>query len=169
MKNIVLTGFMGTGKTEVGRELSRLLNMKLIDVDAEIEKTKKMTINEIFRRLGEFQFREFETEIIKKVTRKKSVIISTGGGAIIREENVDALRKNGLIICLTATAETILNRTGNSDDRPLLRADDPLAQIRQLLESRKPFYQRADITIDTEGKSPRQVAEEIIDRLKGKI
>lgn len=167
MKNIVLTGFMGTGKTAVGRELSRLLNMKLIDVDTEIEKSQKMTINEIFRQFGEPRFREIETEMVKKVSEDNNIIISTGGGIVLRQENMDSLRENGVIVCLTATPETILKRTSHNSDRPLLQVEDPLKKIKELLDFRKPFYDKADIMIDTEGKTPLQIAEEIIEKVKG--
>jgi shikimate kinase len=162
MKNIALTGFMGTGKTAVGRELSRLLNIRLIDIDTEIEKSQKMTINEIFKQFGEPRFREIETEMIKKVSENNNIIISTGGGAILRQENVDALRKNGTIICLMATPETVLKRTSNNSDRPLLQVENPLKRIKELLDFRRPYYEKADIMIDTEGKTPLQIAEEII-------
>ncbi|MEW6002010.1 MAG: shikimate kinase [Nitrospirota bacterium] len=166
MRNIVLTGFMGTGKTAVGRELSRHLKMRLIDVDVEIEKSQGMTINEIFRRFGESRFREIETEVIKKVSKNKNIIISTGGGAVLKEENMDILRKNGVIICLMATPETILKRTGHNSDRPLLQVENPLQRIRELLNFRKPFYEKADIIIDTEDRSPRQIAKEIINGIQ---
>jgi shikimate kinase len=166
MKNIILTGFMGTGKTAVGKELSRLLNMKLIDVDSEIEKSEKMTINEIFTHFGEARFREIETEMVKKISQSKNVIISTGGGVVLKQENIDILKKNGVIFWLTASPETILNRTGNSNKRPLLQTENPLTRIKELLSFRKPFYEKADIMIDTEGKSPLQIAEEIIQRVK---
>jgi shikimate kinase len=166
MKNIVLTGFMGTGKTAVGRELSRLLTMKLIDVDTEIEKTQGMTINKIFRRFGESRFREIETEMIKKVTENKNIIISTGGGAVLKKENMDALRKNGVIVCLMATPETILKRTSHDSNRPLLQVEDPFRRIKELLDFRRPFYEKSDIIIDTEGKTPLQIAEEIIEVVK---
>jgi shikimate kinase len=166
MKNIILTGFMGTGKTAVGKELSRLLNMKLIDVDTEIEKSEKMTINEIFIRFGEKRFREIETEIVKKVSQNKNIIISTGGGVVLKQENIDILKKNGVIVCLTASPETILNRTGNDNNRPLLQVENPLKRIKELINFRKPYYEKADIMIDTEGKNPLQIAEEIIERLK---
>lgn len=168
MKNIVLAGFMGTGKSAVGMELSRLLNMKLIDVDTEIERSQKMTINEIFKQFGEPRFREIETEMIKQISQNNNIIISTGGGAILRQENVDALRKNGTIICLTATPETILKRTSNNSDRPLLQVENPLERIKELLNFRRPFYEKADIMIDTEGKTPLQIAEGIIERMKCK-
>jgi shikimate kinase len=166
MGNIVLTGFMGTGKTAVGRELSRLLNMKLVDVDTEIEKSEQMTINEIFKQFGELRFREIETEMIRELSERKDVIISTGGGAVLRQENVDILRKQGIIVCLMATPETILKRTSHSSHRPLLQVEDPFGKIKELLDFRRPFYEKADIMIDTDGKTPRQIAEEIIDKIK---
>ncbi len=166
MKNIVLTGFMGTGKTEVGRELSNILGWKLVDVDDEIVKSKGMSINELFSAFGEPAFRDIETEAIKKMSVYKSVIISTGGGAVLRQENMDVLRKNGIIVCLTASPEIILERTGNSDERPLLRAENPLEKIRELLDFRKPFYEKADIVIETENRTPRQIAGDIIERIK---
>jgi shikimate kinase len=166
MKNIVLTGFMGTGKTKVGKELSRILNMKLIDVDTEIEKAEKMTIDEIFKRFGESRFREIETEMVKKLSGYKNSIISTGGGVVLRQENVDVLKKNGIIICLMAKPETILKRTCNNNDRPLLQVENPIEKIKELLNFRKPFYEKADIIIDTEDKTPLHIAEEIIERIK---
>jgi shikimate kinase len=166
MKNIVLTGFMGTGKTKVGKELSRLLNMKLIDADTEIEKAEKMTINEIFKQYGESRFREVESEMVKKLSEYKNSIISTGGGVVLRQENIDALKKNGIIICLMAKPETILKRTCNNNDRPLLQVENPIERIKELLNFRKPFYEKADIIINTEEKTPLQIAEEIIERIK---
>jgi shikimate kinase len=166
MKNVVLTGFMGTGKTKVGRELARLLDMKLVDVDAEIERSQKMTIKEIFRLFGEPGFREIETEIIKKISENMNIIISTGGGAVLKQENMDIFRKNAIIICFTAAPETILKRTSNNTERPLLQVENPLEKIKELLDFRKPFYEKADVMIDTEGKTPLQIAEEIIEKVK---
>jgi shikimate kinase len=167
MKNIVLTGFMGTGKTAVGRELARLLDMKLIDVDTEIEGSRDMAINEIFREFGEPVFREIETDMIKKVSRNRQVIISTGGGAVLKQENMETLRETGIIICLMASPETILRRTGSTNDRPLLHVENPLEKIRELMDFRKPYYEKADIVITTEGKTPLQIAEEIAKKVKG--
>ena len=168
MKNIILTGFMGSGKTAVGRELSRILDMKLIDVDTEIEKSEKITINEIFKQFGEPRFREIETEMIKKLSESKNAIISTGGGAVLKQENMDILRKNGVIVCLTASPETIFKRTSTNNDRPLLQVENPLERINELLNFRKPFYQKADVMIDTEGKTPLRIAEEIMEKVKVK-
>ncbi len=168
MKNIVLTGFMGTGKTAVGRELARLLSMQLVDVDAEIENDRKMTINDIFQEFGEKYFRDVETRVIKKFAAGDNLIISTGGGAVLREENMQALRENGIVFCLDARPETILERTGRSEDRPLLRTEDPLAKIKELLGFRRPFYEGAGTLIDTEGKTPLQIAEEIAEAVRCK-
>ena len=159
---------MGTGKTEIGRELSAKLHWRLIDLDDEIVKESGMNINEIFSACGEPVFREMETEMIQKVSGKKNIVISTGGGAVLRQENMDALRENGIVICLTATPETILRRTGSSDERPLLQVRDPLQKIRDLLELRRPWYEKADVIIDTEGKTPFQIAEEILEKVKWK-
>ncbi len=164
MKNIVLTGFMGAGKTAVGRELSHLLGWKVIDVDDEIVKAQHMTINEIFGRFGEPAFREIEADMIRKVARNRNAIISTGGGAVLRQENMDVLRETGVIVCLWASPETILRRTGNDSGRPLLQVEDPFGRIRDLLEYRRPFYEKADIVVDTEEKTPLQIAEEIMER-----
>lgn len=159
---------MGTGKTEVSRELSRVLGWKVIDLDDEIEKAQGMEINTIFSTLGEPAFREIETGIIRRIADNRGVIISTGGGVVLREENMDLLRRQGVIVCLTATPETIFKRTGHSTNRPLLKVDDPLRKIRELLEFRQPFYDRADIMIDTEGKTPLQIAGEILERVRWK-
>jgi len=162
MKNIVLTGFMGTGKTEVGRELARLLDLRLIDVDTEIEKSAKMTVNDIFGEFGEPRFRDMETEMVKEVSKKNNVIISTGGGVVLKYENMEALRQNGLIVCLSASPETIFNRLRYNSDRPLLRVGNPLEKIKIMLDARMPCYENADITIETDDKTPLQIAEEIV-------
>lgn len=157
---------MGTGKTEVGRELAHLKGLKLIDVDTEIERSEEMTINDIFKRFGEERFREIETKMIDKLAREENVIISTGGGAVLRQQNLDALKKTGIVICLTASPETILMRTSATDERPLLQVENPLAKINELLQFRKPFYDRADFIINTEGKTPIQIAEEITEKIR---
>ncbi len=161
MKNIILTGFMGTGKTAVGRELSRLLNIRLVDVDSEIEDSRKMKITDIFKNFGEPFFRDIETEMIRKLAHAKNAVISTGGGAVLREENMEALRATGVVFCLYADPETIIARIGSSNDRPLLAVEDPLAKIKELLHARMPFYEKAGIMIDTNGRTPLEVAEEI--------
>lgn len=169
MKNIILTGFMGTGKTEVGRILSQKLGYTLVDVDSEIEKEQKLTITEIFKQHGEPRFRDIESDIIKRLSEMENAVISTGGGAVLRQENMDNLRKKGIIVCLTASAETILKRTSNDNSRPLLQVENPLQKIKELLEFRRPYYEKADIMIDTDGKTPIEVAEEIIEEVDERI
>jgi shikimate kinase len=164
MKNIVLTGFMGTGKTEVGRILSMKLGYALVDADTEVEKEQGMTITDIFKQYGEPKFRDIESNVIKRLSEIKNAVISTGGGAVLRQENMDNLRKNGVVVCLTASPETILKRTSSNNDRPLLQVDNPLQKIKELLEFRRPYYEKADIMIDTEGKSLFEVVEEIISK-----
>lgn len=166
MKNIVLAGFMGTGKTAVSAELARLTGFKNIDIDAEIEKTAGMSIPDIFEKYGEPHFRNLETEEIKKISSGRNLIISLGGGAVMREENMQALREGGVIICLAAEPETILQRTGNDSNRPLLQVEDPLKKINELLAVRKPYYERADVMVHTDSKSPLEVAEEIMGIVK---
>ena len=165
MKNIVLVGFMGTGKTEVGKILSKKLGYALIDADTEIEKKQNMTITEIFRQQGEPAFRDIESEIIKKLAGMKKTVISTGGGAVLRPENISNLKSNGVVVCLSATPETILQRTSVNNDRPLLQTENPLQKINELLEYRRPYYEKADIMIDTENKNPLEIAEEIIRKI----
>lgn len=163
MKNIVLTGFMGTGKTAVGNELSGMLDMELVDIDTEIELSQKKTINDIFKNHGEQHFREIETGVIKKFSEKENIIISTGGGAVLKTGNMDLLRKNSIIFCLNASPETIFERTSRSGDRPLLKVEDPMAKIKELLNYRMTFYEKAGIMIDTDSKTPLQIAGEIME------
>ena len=166
MKNIVLAGFMGTGKTAVSTELARLTGYNNVDVDEEIEKTAGMSIPDIFEKFGEKHFRDLETEEIKKVCKGRNLIISLGGGAVMRDENMQALREGGIIVCLVAEPETILQRTGNDTNRPLLQVEDPLKKINELLTLRKPYYERADEMVQTDSKSPLEVAEEILEIVK---
>ena len=166
MKNIVLTGFMGAGKTTVGKALAKMLHMKLVDVDEEIEISQKMTINDIFRIYGEPYFRDIETAMIKKLSHNKNCIISTGGGAVLKGENMEALKENGIVFCLAANAETILERTDSNQDRPLLKVENPKKKIEELLAYRRPFYEKAGIIIETDGKTPLQIAEEIMELYK---
>jgi shikimate kinase len=166
MKNIVLAGFMGTGKTAVSTELARLTGYNNVDIDEEIEKTAGMSIPDIFEKFGEPHFRDLETEEIKKVCKGRNLIISLGGGAVMRDENMQAVREGGIIVCLVAEPETILQRTGNDTNRPLLQVEDPLKKINDLLNLRKPFYERADVMVQTDSKSPLEVADEILEIVK---
>ncbi|MCM8782440.1 MAG: shikimate kinase [Candidatus Omnitrophica bacterium] len=162
MKNIVLVGFMGSGKSAVGKRLSRQLKMKFVSTDDIIEEREKRPIREIFEKCGEPYFRNIEKEIVKEVSNFDNVVIAAGGGVVLDGENMSNLRKKGIIICLTATPEIIYERTKSDKHRPLLNVVNPVARIRQLLDYRAPFYAKADYQIDTSNKSIEEVAEEII-------
>ena len=161
MPNIVLVGFMGTGKTVVGQELSKRLNMPLIDTDDVIEEDSDMIISDIFAQFGEPHFRDLESKAVRKVSRLDRYVISAGGGAVIRESNVFELKKNGIVFCLSATPETIFKRVSHETHRPLLQTKDPMERIRELLEQRAPYYARADYIIETSERSVSDIASEI--------
>lgn len=160
--NIVLTGMMGTGKTVIGKKLAQKLNMKYISTDEVIEKDGGMSIPKIFKRKGEPYFRDVETKAVKCVAMLDNFVIDTGGGVVQRSENMEELERNGAIICLTASPEVILKRTSKTNYRPLLNVDDPVSEIKGLLEKRKQFYKRCSRMIDTSNKGIEEVVNEII-------
>lgn len=157
--NIVLAGFMGAGKTTVGKILAEELGWRLTDTDELVEREAGLEIKEIFRRQGEARFRELESKAIGAVAQGKAQVIATGGGALLREENARRLRAAGPIVCLQATPETILARTSDSDARPLLKGHaDVLAAITERLKAREEAYARADHHVATDKLSPLGVA-----------
>lgn len=162
MKNIILVGFMGTGKTTIAAALANKLKMRYVSTDALIEKREKRTINEIFTTDGEDRFRDIESGVVREVCAMDSVVIDAGGGAVIREENIAMMKAGGILICLTADPEIIMERTKKYKHRPLLNVEDPKRKIRDLMTKRAPFYAKADHCIDTGKLTARQVVEEII-------
>jgi shikimate kinase len=164
--NIVLVGFMGTGKTAVGNRLADMLFMNFIDTDDIIEEDNNKIISDIFAELGEDHFRGLESKAIEKASRLSQHIIATGGGAVIREQNIQNLKSTGMLFCLDATPEVIFERTSQFDHRPLLQVADPISRINHMLNIRKPFYERADHTIDTSELTVDQVAERIANIFK---
>ena len=162
MKNIVLLGFMGSGKSSVGRILSKRLQRPFIDTDHKIEKDHGKKIPEIFAECGEEGFRNIEQQTIEEVSRMEGAIISTGGGSVLRKANVDALRKNGILITLTASPEVIIERVSRKKNRPLLNRPDRDEFIHKLMEERKPFYSVADLVLDTSGNELHDVTRRII-------
>ncbi len=165
-KNIILTGFMGVGKTSVGTRLARDLGYSFVDTDALIEADQKIAITEIFSTFGEPYFRDVESRILKKVLEEENQVVSTGGGAVIRDENRDLFRNAGLTICLTARPEVIYDRIKHETHRPLLQVPDPPARIRELLAGREKFYRQADFVIDTSDKTVDAVLGEIRERVR---
>lgn len=161
MKNIVLVGFMGTGKNVVGKRLARSLKMKYVSTDDIIEQKEKRAIKDIFASDGEPYFRKVEKEAVKEVSSMKNTVIAAGGGAVLDSENIENLKRGGILICLNATPEDILERTKSYTHRPLLNVPDPLGKIRELLERRSPYYAKADYQVETSGKDLDKIVEEI--------
>jgi shikimate kinase len=167
---IALIGFMGVGKTAVGQALAARLRKEFIELDAVIESQAGKRIPEIFRQDGEIGFRELEIAAVKAVADKKDAVIACGGGVILNTINIDRLRKDCIIIYLTATPEVILNRTSaDKTQRPLLMGSDKIEKIEKLLKFRRPFYERAaDYKVDTSKMDIDSVVEKILKKLKDK-
>jgi shikimate kinase / 3-dehydroquinate synthase len=167
--NLIITGFSGTGKSLVAKEVARRLNWDFLDTDDEIVKQTGKPIAEIFRQDGEGKFRELERETIRKACQQRQIVIAIGGGAIVDPQNYELLAKTGLIVCLEAKPETIYERLSRDAARgseavvrPLLAVDNPLERIRQLKASRQPYYANVDWTVHTDNLNIDQVAEEVI-------
>lgn len=164
--NIMLIGFMGTGKTTISRELSKKLKIKEIDMDEYIVKKEGRSINDIFESDGEEYFRSIETECLKEIQKKKGRIVSCGGGAVLKDENVECMKDGGVIVLLTATPTTVYNRVRYGKDRPILNGHMNVEYISSLMEKRKQRYlDVADIKIATDGKTPVAICREIVELL----
>ncbi len=166
ISNIVLVGFMGTGKTSVGMKLAKALGMNYIDTDDIIEKDCHRSISDIFAHEGEEYFRDLESAVVDKVCKLSGYVIATGGGIVKREINIKKLKSTGMMFCLSASPEVILQRTSGYSHRPLLQVEDPISHIRKLLDEREQFYACADYTIDTSNIDIDQVVEKIISIFK---
>lgn len=165
-KNIVLIGFMGSGKSTVGRELHQRLGYPLIDMDKMIEESMGKKIAEIFKEEGEAAFRDFETLQLLEITKQtdKRQIISTGGGVVIRPENRSLLRKLGYVVWLSAPEDVIYERTSRTQDRPLLNHMDARERITAMLEEREPWYREtAHLKIDTGGLDSKEIATGLLE------
>jgi shikimate kinase len=168
--SIILTGFMGSGKSSVGKVVSSQLGRSFIDLDEEIVKAAGWTINEIFARDGEQAFREIESfQLAKVLSSKNGIVLATGGGVVISAKNRELMRGSGVVVCLQVTLEQVMARISDSNDRPLLLADNATKRAETLLNEREHFYADADIRIDTDRKSVEDVAAEILCHLKGHI
>lgn len=165
-RNIFLIGFMGAGKSTVAQSLCANYDLEQIEMDALIEERQNMSISEIFAEYGEPYFRKLETELLMEFQQKKNCVVSCGGGAAMRPENVAHMKKNGTIILLCARPETIYERVKDSTARPLLNSDMSVRHISELMEIRRPKYEAAaDLMIDTDGKSGEVICEEIVEKL----
>lgn len=162
-QNIFLIGFMGAGKSSIARELAKKLQMSIVEMDQRIVEEQGMTINEIFEKFGEDHFRDIESQLILDLGNTEPVIVSCGGGVVIRPENSQYMKKSGKVVFLTAKPETIFERVCHSKDRPILNGNMNVEFIADLMGKRLPLYEAAaDVMIHTDGKSIAEIAEEII-------
>jgi len=163
--NIVLIGFMGSGKSLVARTLHEKLGWPMFSTDNLIEEREKRSISEIFEKSGEAYFRRLEHEIVKGLSQKQNVIIDCGGGVVLNSDNIKLLKEKGVIFYLKASPEVIYERIKNEKHRPLLGAKDPLESIRNLINQRQPLYEQADYVVDANDKSVLVLVEKILKRM----
>ena len=164
--NIILIGFMGAGKTTISDYLSTMFAMNIVEMDQVIEEREEMSIQDIFATYGEEYFRELETNLLIEMQSRKNTVISCGGGVAMRERNVAEMKKNGRVVLLTASPETIYERVKDSNNRPVLNGRKNVQGISELMEQRREKYEAAaDIVVNTDGKTVLQVCEEMIQKL----
>ncbi len=163
---VAMAGFMGTGKSRIGWELSRRLSLTFIDTDRVIERVSCMRVADIFEIYGERVFREYETEVVRRCVRLDEVVISTGGGTVTRPENRALLSARGPVVVLVASADTIFRRT-RRNRRPMLEQGDPQERIVKLMEMRREAYDDvATFKVSTDGRNSPDVVDEIVEKLK---
>ncbi len=164
--NLVLLGFMGTGKSAVGRRVAALAQAPFLEMDEELASRAGRPIPRIFAEEGEPAFRDMESRLAEEWGKREGAVISCGGGVVLREENLRALGRNGLLVCLSARPEVILKRTSRSKNRPLLAGEDPERKIRDLLAVRAPAYAKIQIQIDTSDAPLDTLAARLLDLWK---
>src|SRR3989449_1851917 len=167
MRNVVLIGFMGTGKGEVGQLLARRLGWTFIDTDRRIEARQRATVAQIFARHGEEHFRTVEASVVAEAAARRDAVIATGGGVVLRPENMMHLRRQGLIVSLTAPVDILVQRLGEAKTRPLLRGDVRESVVR-LIDQRWPLYRDADLLVDVSDATPERVVEAIVALLRAR-
>ncbi len=162
IRNLALIGFMGTGKSSAGRLAADILRFTFLDTDRVIEARAGSTISAVFAQQGEPLFREWERRIVEELTRRSKTVIATGGGLPLDEANIVSLKSHALVLCLWASPETIFERVRHHDHRPLLNEPEPLERIRTLLAVREPHYRQADVLLNTERRSIKEVAVQVV-------
>lgn len=168
MANIYLVGFMGTGKSAVGKQLADKKGWQFIDLDTLIEMKQRMTIADIFAKAGEAHFRRIEKKILSEVAGENNFVFACGGGIVLDKDNIRVMKSTGKMVTLEATADIILKRTRGTTHRPLLNVKDPRQRIDTLLKFRAPFYSQADYTVNTSKLTINQVTDKILQWLKEK-
>jgi len=164
--SLALIGFMGTGKTSVGRLVAEHLGFEFLDTDELIQSRTNRSIADIFSKDGEPAFRALERQVVQELSLRERTVISTGGGLPASPENLAALKAFALVVCLWASPEKIWERVRNQSHRPLLHDADPQKKIRELLAVREPFYKQADVLINTDLRSVREAAQQVVLQFK---
>jgi shikimate kinase len=162
IRNLALIGFMGSGKSSVGRQAADMMHFTFLDTDHVIEVRASKSVSDIFAQDGEPAFRQWEQQIVEELTRRDQTVIATGGGLPAAPANLASLKTHALVVCLWASPETIWERVRCHNHRPLLNEPDPLAKIRELLAAREPHYRQADVLVNTEMRSVREVAQHVV-------
>ena len=160
--NIVLIGFMGCGKTTIGRKLAVRLGYRFIDTDYQIEKEQNTRVKEIFSKQGETHFRTLETDLLQRLTRVNNTIVATGGGILTTPGNLEIIHKIGKSVYLKACVEDIFERISRNDKRPMLQTENPLQTVITLLDKRQGYYEQADYTINTASLKMGNIVSRII-------
>jgi shikimate kinase len=162
VKNLALVGFMGVGKSSVGRIVAEHLRFDFVDTDDLIQQRVGQTIAEIFAKEGEPAFRAHERAVVADLAARDKLVIATGGGLICDPENLTSLRSHALIVCLWASAGAIWQRVREQTHRPLLQSPDPQATIAELLAKRGPIYRQAGVLVGSDLRTPREVAQQVM-------
>jgi len=162
IQNLVLVGFMGTGKSAVGRLAAQHLHFNFLDTDEWIENEVGKSIPEIFAQQGEAAFRKYEQDVVNALSARRDTVVAAGGGLAAEPSNLASLKTHALVVCLWASPETIWARVRAQTHRPLLQTPDPPAKIRELLAQRAPAYRQADVQILTDFRSPKDVVQHVL-------
>lgn len=168
MKNIYLVGMMGSGKSVTGRKLAEMLGYSFWDLDIYIQEKTSRSINDLFQIEGESFFRSEEKKALAEVASKGRQVVATGGGTVLDLSNVEKMKETGTLVFLETSLEVLWERVRNKKDRPLLRGEDPLGNLKSIFNSRAEIYQRcADLTVNTDGLSAEAAAQKVLDKIRG--
>jgi shikimate kinase len=162
ISNLALIGFMGSGKSSVGRVLAEMLHFPFLDTDDLIEARSGKSITDIFAQNGEPAFRQLEHQLVEELATRTQTVISTGGGLPTDPDNLSSLKQHALVVCLWSSPEKCWERVRSQSHRPLLNDPDPLGKIRSLLAAREKYYRQADVLVNTEWRSAREVAQQVL-------